>query len=165
MKILIILILFLFFTTSTKKNEVAGSYHDYFGSSIQLNSNHTYNYHWSLCMNHSWIQGQWEMSDDTILLNPILVFDTIYYFDSLQYKYSDSLVLSLDSIPEHITPNKNEGVAILSGGQNLYGSPRKLFYKDGKLFNIDKEGKVQRGKRKGFINGHKKYPTYYLRDN
>ncbi len=159
------LLLFLILIVISDKSNVEGKYHDSFGSYIELNENHTYYYSWHLCMDQSWIKGAWKLNMDTIILQPILIYDTVYYYDSLLGVNSDSLTLSLDTIPNSFFQSNDKSVNILSGGQNLYGSPRKFYYKKGKLFNIDKKGRVQNKKRKGFIDGRKKYPPYYIRIN
>jgi len=162
MKILYLISLILILFSTKQKNNPVGEYENYFGSEININKDSTYNYSWHFDLSYSWIDGKWEMHGDTILLNPILVYDTLSFYDSLSSCTTDSLFLSRDRKPNRITMKKFESDKSLSACQNCFSSPRKLFLKDEKLYDIDNKGKIRKAKRKGII-GNKKYQPYYFK--
>ena len=161
MKLLYLISLILILFSTKQKNNPIGEYENHFGSEININKDSTYNYSWHFDLSYSWIDGKWEIHGDTILLSPILVYDTLSFYDSLSSSVTDSLILSRDRKPSRITMKKIESDMSLSDCQNCFGSPRKLFFEDGKLYDINNKGEIRKAKRKGII-GNKKYPPYFF---
>jgi len=97
--------------------------------------------------------GKWEFSDDTIFLKQLIVFDTLYYNDTIGYlldqpvvKHGKIQVLSYDIIPEYFyryinTPS--EQLAALSVAELKM---KKLYYKKDRLYEFDESGKIRRKK-------------------
>ncbi len=156
MKTLVAIFLVLIFVNSPK--DIEGEYYDYFGSKLKLNSDSTFLYNWNFDLASSWSTGKWKISNDTIYFTIIPVFDTL----RVPLK-KDTLVLSMDQQPELITDKNSLIVHFLSaGGQNREKMSSKLFYKDNKLYEIGKRGKLITEKRKQFWTD-KKHETWFVK--
>jgi hypothetical protein len=90
-------------------------------------------------------------------------------YDTISYKNDDNtsadkLILSMDEMPDRITPNQYASLGLSSGGQNIQGYPNKLFYKKGRLYEI-KNGQLNVKKQKGFWTNKKWYPWFFKSDD
>ncbi|HEV3252626.1 MAG TPA: hypothetical protein VGZ71_16820 [Puia sp.] len=137
---------------------VAGHYRNYFGGSVNIAPDSTFKYSWHFDLQGSWTKGRWRMTKDTVYFTMIPVYDTISHTIK-NGEIGDSLVLSVDEIPERITLNLN---ALYSGGQNIQPYPTKLLYRKNRLYEIDKLGKLNKKWRRGFWS-KKKWPPWFAR--
>ena len=153
----------------TAQNIKVGEYSNYFGSSLKLNSNFTFNYTWHFDLESSWTNGTWSISKDTIYLKTILVFDTLRFLNDQGYPLKDSLILSDNSNGQFkIVGSKTKAFMfseLSSGGQNRRTSPDKLFYKNKRLYGIDKNGKLIKKKNKDFWTNKYYNPWYFIRES
>lgn len=153
MKILIIVfVLIESFTASAQKN-VAGDYQDYFGNSIQLNLDSTFEYTWHFDMSVSWTKGVWIMKGDTVYFYMTPVYDTITQ-TSMNGNTLDTLILSIDETPDRVVKHDFDPAVLSSGGQNIMGYPKRLLFRKGRLYKIQK-GKLVFKKRRPFWSGRK----------
>jgi hypothetical protein len=167
MKYLILPAILLFSSTliaQHKENGLVGPYHDYFGSDIEINADSTFKYTWAFDLASSWSKGTWTVTNDTVYFKTIPIYDTLRYKDSAG-RLVDSLILSIQKKPKLLTDPVDAAMDLLSGGgQNRSPCPGRLFYADGKLFGINKDGQIITQQVRGFgIN--KKYDTWYFKAN
>lgn len=158
----IIVVLLAIVKTHAQQN-ITGHYHDYFGSKIEFKADSTFKYKWHVDLSVRWAEGRWVFKNDTIYLKVIPVYDTLRYRDTGSLTTTDSLVLSVDEEAEAITPEQYASAQLSSGRQNRSSLPEKLYYRNGKLFRIDRKGKIVRKKEHGFWS-KKKYPSNYVRE-
>ena len=151
-------ILFLATLLSTLA-QVTGSYSNSFGSRITLNADSTFKYKWNFDLASSWNTGKWQIMNDTIYLNPVIVYDTLKMNDK-KYILRDSLVLSMDEKSETITENEYLSYLLVSGGQSRIAVPTKLLYHQNELFDFTKESKLLKKKVRIFMNSKKVVPWY-----
>ena len=164
--ILTIILLLIEITDAFSQNVIVGKYHNSFSCSLTINSDSTYYYFYHFDLSSSWSAGKWRNSNDTIYFVNIPIYDTVYYVDTFNQniiKCEKKLLLSADNKPEVITSNEAIFLEIASLGQNRFPNPQKLYFKNGKLFEIKNNGQIVRKRIKGFYS-HKKYPTYYERE-
>jgi len=167
--IIILLVLAIQETLLQGQNNVSGTYRNYFGSKLILNSDFTYKYTYAFDLFSSWSIGKWTLRKDTILLTNVVVFDTITTHcisenvEKKFYNKKPELIISLDEKPEAIS-DLDAGLGTLcSGGQNKYPQPIKLFYENNKLYEIRANGKLKRKKIKGFMS-REKFDPYYFKE-
>jgi len=139
------------------QNKFAGYYEDYFGSSIKINGDSTFNYKWSFDIASSWSNGTWKVIDNTIYLTLVPVFDTLTYKDEKRNTIIDTLVPAMTEKPRKITAEDFRVEELCSGGQNKVKAPQKLCYRKGKLMGFTKREKLNRKRMRGF-GTFKKYP-------
>ncbi len=162
MKILsFIFFLFILFS-SDSEDKFTGEYKNYFGSKIIINSDSSYNYTWRFGLTYSWINGKWTKIGDTILLAPVLIYDSLSYYDTLRNENIDTLVLSRDKHSTSISIEKHNGDFAISDCQNCYGSPRRLLYRNNRLYDINRDGSISDKEKTGLIS-NEKFPTYYFK--
>lgn len=150
----------LFLATSVSSlAQVTGSYFNSFGSRITLNADSTFKYKWNIDLASSWNTGKWQIMNDTIYFNPVIVYDTLKIKDEKNF-LRDSLVLSLDEESESITKNEYVSYLLVSGGQSRHRVPEKLIYHQNKLFDFTKESKLLKKKVRGFMTSKKVVPWY-----
>ena len=77
-------------------------------------------------------------------------------------KHSDSLVLSSDPKASLIEKDELITKALSSGGQNRQKPPKKLFFKNGKLFRLTEKNKIENKKHKQW-SSNKKYKTFFYK--
>jgi hypothetical protein len=108
--IIIGLLLFINLAAHTQvvnKNTVAGKYH-YFGSSeVELLKDSTFHYFQRGHLAGSWTNGTWHIQNDTVLLKMVLVYDTIMRVDEKGIN-EDFLVLSEDNKVERLKPGPKD---------------------------------------------------------
>jgi hypothetical protein len=160
MRCFTVIFLICCFERATAQNKLAGSYRNPFGSNIQINPNNTFYYTWNFDMQGSWTRGTWTSVNDTVFFKMIPIYDTLQKTNN--NSSFDSLILSVDSVPERLIPGPASAVHYLSsGGQSIHPYPEKLFFKKERLYEV-KGGKLQRKKLKAFwIN--KKYNPWYFK--
>tara|TARA_B000000441_G_C21669352_1_gene306341 strand:+ start:170 stop:664 length:495 start_codon:yes stop_codon:yes gene_type:complete len=137
---------------------IVGNYRDYFGNELYLKPDSTFKHTWRFDLTSSWTSGKWFLNNDTLFLKKVLVYDTLV-LDETSPKL-DSLVLSPDEVSGIITILEYDLSEGSSGGQNRQPIPEKLYFKNEKLYSIDKDGKLITKNLKGFWTD-KKYPPFY----
>ena len=156
--------------SSVAQKNVLGHYKDYFGNNIELNADSTFKYTFHFDLSGSWTKGTWSLKNDTVYFQMIPTYDTISYKNK-DGTFADKLILSVDEKPERITvrqntnglPELNSDAGLVSGGQNFQGYPRKLFFKNGRLYKIDKGQIVVKKQNALWIN--KKFVPWYFKDS
>ncbi len=88
--------------------------------------------------------------------------DTLQIRNSENKVIRDSLVLSMDKNIDRIESNELILSLLSSGGQNKVKPPEKLYFKDEKLYLINKNGSLDTRKLKDFWTD-KKYKTYFIK--
>jgi len=157
---LLILLIFTFSLASSQ--DLEGKYKDYFGYSLELNSDSTFKFEWRFDLIYNWATGKWLTNDKVLTFNFLPVFDTL-----VRTGKSDSLVLSIDKVPNNTTKEQFLEYELISGGQDKDRFPTELKLKKGRLYHLDSNGKISRKRRSGiwpqkrWIFGNKKWPTYF----
>ncbi len=164
------------------QTNLVGHYQAYYGYSLAINEDSTFEYEWHFDLLSSWVRGKWRMNKDTINLIIIPVYDTLVYKNDSNLVIRD-LQLSDDELPDlfydHVTLNtvslydssgirfgafvKQHIAPFTSHRQDIEQFPTKLVNKRGKLFSII-QGKVNRKKVRG-IWLSKKRPPYFFKIN
>jgi hypothetical protein len=159
MKIKYFFILFTSICFSQTKH--LGIYQDAFGNKIELLENNKFRHTWQYDLAASWTIGKWKISNDTLRLEIVKVYDTLSVIDKKTKIYKDSLVIAEDEIPKRVNETQNVIKSLSSGGQNRV-LPNLLFLiRKNKLIIIKENGKLQTKKIRGFWK--KKYRTWYVR--
>lgn len=162
MKTLKIAVLLLLPFSLYGQNKISGIYNNYFFCSIQLNTNNTFRYSWHFDLSGGWAIGTWRTFEDTIFFNVEPVYDTIIY----NYKNGNSMIkldLSADTVSERLKYKQLMLRGLSSVVQDTRSIPKKLFYKNEKLYQI-KDGKLMRERRKStLLPKRRKYPTWYFK--
>lgn len=127
--IITLVIVFLYFKSAGQN--FTGKYQDYFGHSLEINNDSTFRLEWKFDLIKTWSIGKWKISHDTIYLEFIDVYDTLSRIDK-----PDSLVKSLDEIPNRINEDEYAGNLISSGGQKSDDITQKLLIKGKRLFLV-----------------------------
>jgi hypothetical protein len=157
MKILTI-ILFCFLAVKTEaQKKFFGRYHDFFASTIALNSDSTFKYEFHFDLESSWAKGTWTTNKDTIYFHVVPVFDTLKYLDANGI-YRESLRLSRDENAGQISIEETQ--LLYSGGQERHPCPKKLYFKHSKLYYITPEGKLVTQK---FSWGNKRLAPWFVK--
>ena len=157
MKIFLLLPLIVFTLPAIAQPGVAGHYQDHFGSEIKLNPDSSFHYLWRFDLQASWNRGSYTVHHDTLYLTIIPVYDTVQVNHGNQW--ADSLVLSAEGHPKRVS--LSERAAFCCVAQSSRPSPQVLYYRKGRLYEIDKQGKLIRKKRRGW--GKKKFVPWYFR--
>ena len=163
MKILIIAILLSISFSLFAQKIMAGRYRDYFGSRIELNVDSTFKYTWNFDLSASWTKGTWTLVGDTVYFQMIPTYDTLSQTNA-NGSTSDTLILSADEISERFTQTQFVATLLSSGGQNRRNYPDKLFFRKGRLYEIQ-NGKLVTKKQKGFLTTQKWDPWFFKSDN
>jgi hypothetical protein len=151
---------------------ISGNYYNYFGSKLSLFPDSSYKYIYRFDLSSSWSTGKWKVLNDTIYLVNMPIYDTLIGVDTLwkskhfnlyATKKINELYLSSDENPERISLSESIMSSISGGGQNRVSYPAKLVNKRGKLFKLDKTGRIETKKVKGFAT-KKKFKTYYIKE-
>lgn len=157
------LLFFIYLFSSFKLNaqsKYIGHYHDFFGSFVDINTDSTFEYTYHFDLSGSWTKGKWSVNNDTLYFKMIPVYDTLNYIDSFTKSHIVKLVLSGDEKSNTITYDESAINGLSSDGQNYCSYPMELFYKDDKLFSIEKNGKLLKRKVKGFWSKEKFVPWF-----
>ncbi|REG91125.1 hypothetical protein [Flavobacterium aquicola] len=153
-------LIFCFSSICFSQNKHLGIYNDASGNKIELFENNKFRHTWQFDLSASWTTGKWSISNDTLKLEAVKVYDTLNVFDKKNNRYKDSLVLAEDEIPKRINETQNAIKSLSSGGQNRVLPNTLFFLKKNKLIIIKADGKLQTEKIKGFF-GNKTYNTWY----
>ncbi len=138
---------------------IAGKYCDYFDSHLSLNTDSTWDYSYHFDLTSSWSYGRWKINNDTVFLINTPIYDTVRYFDSIN-KTIDTLVLSIDKKSEQIILDTAIGYDMQSGGQNRVPVPKRLYYKNDRLYEISDNGQLKE-KKVYCPFRQKKFEPYY----
>lgn len=159
MKINYLIILFTSICFSQTKH--LGIYKDAFGNNIELLENNKFRHTWQFDLAASWTIGKWKISNDTLKLEVVKVYDTLSVIHKNTKISKDSLVIAEDEIPKRVNETQNAIKSLSSGGQNRV-LPNLLFLiRKDKLIIIKENGKLQTKKIKGYWR--KKYRTWYVK--
>jgi hypothetical protein len=139
MKVLTILLCCILVFETEAQNKFVGQYHDFFASTIALNSDSTFKYKFRFDLESSWTKGTWTVSKDTVYFHIIPVFDTIKYVDANGVS-QQSLRLSRDENAGQVTIEKTQ--FLFSGGQETHPCPKKLYFRRNRLYSIMPDGKL-----------------------
>ncbi len=150
--IAILICCFISFDISAQGSTI--EYNDYFGHKLILHQDSSFRFTWNFDLAASWSIGNWRISNDTIYLKVINVYDT------LLQPNGDTLVLSMDEKPNRIDGQQFAISTLSGGGQNRVDVPSKLCYKGRRLFLMTKDGTLVRKKVYG-MSRQKKYPPWY----
>ena len=148
------------------QNNQSGTYHNYFGSTLTINPNGSYEYSYKFDLATSWSSGKWFNIKDTIYLINVPIYDTVYYEQESPLgiiKCEKKILLSADNKPEIITAEEAVFIGISSLGQNRFPHPQKFYLKVGKLYEVNDKGHLKRKRLRGFYT-KKKYPAYYVKE-
>ncbi|UFH32390.1 hypothetical protein LNP04_01400 [Chryseobacterium sp. C-71] len=147
MKTLYFLIIILSVQYFNAQEKIFGEYKNEFGEKLILNSDHTLEYYWNFDLASSWNIGTWKIEGGKYIylkLNEIK--------DTLKSENKVEMVLSSDKISNEIT-NNEYALNVISGGiQSRNLPPKKLLFKDNKLFTFSKTGKIQNKKIKSLMS-------------
>lgn len=147
MKTFYFLIIILSVQYFNAQEKIFGEYKNEFGEKVILNSDHTFEYFWNFDLASSWNIGTWKIEGGKYIylkLNEIK--------DTLKSENKVEIVLSSDKISNEINNNEYALNVISGGGQSRNLPPKKLFFKDDKLFTFSKIGKIQNKKIKSLMN-------------
>ena len=127
-------------------------------SRIKFNADLTYEYDINGHMYSIWSKGNWIIKKDTVYLQPVLIYDTLRIVGK-----KDSLILSSAKKPNLIlAKNLNEIYRPESSGEQTGNIFKKLFYKKGKLFEIDPNGKLKiKKERKLYYRSEEYYNPWF----
>jgi hypothetical protein len=158
MKIIISILFVIAFLTFQSENFV-GEYYNNFGQALKINQDSTFICKWNFHMSGSWTKGKWKTNNDTVYFTITPIFDTLRFSGK-----KDTLILSINENPELIT-EKNASISqmLSTYTQNNREMDSKLFYKNGKLFSIDKNGKLITKKQK-FMSQKKHNPWFIKKE-
>ncbi len=162
MKIHFVLLILLSFFSSEKRKDFTGSYKNYFGGEVRLNPDSTFKYTWRFGLSSSWSNGTWSNRNDTIYFKMTPIYDTLRRKNVVGIEIQDSLVLSSDETSEIIDYDEYLSSVLISGGQNRFQNPERLYFKKNRLLMISKEGNVLKAK-KAIVGRKKKYRTWHFR--
>jgi inorganic pyrophosphatase/exopolyphosphatase len=131
-----------------------------FGEKLEFMNDSSFKHTWHFDLASSWTNGKWRISNDTLYLYPILISDTLNIRNSEKKIIKDSIVISDDEISERIESDEYVMSLISGGGQNRRFPPSELFLKNGKLFRVLDNKKLDKGKQTAILT-RKKYKTYF----
>ncbi|ETZ21824.1 hypothetical protein [Pedobacter sp. V48] len=151
-KVLMLIGVAIYPLRSLSQNELSGCYRVY-ANTIHINPDSTFRYIWRFDLIHEWATGRWSVENDTIYFKMIPVYDTLIYSDENGIKVT-KVVLSDDEKQEIIAfplskyPfNPNESMDHQGG----YYYPKKLLFRNNKLYEINTKGKLIKKKYRGFM--------------
>jgi hypothetical protein len=145
---------------SLSQKIIEGEYLNSFGEKLEFLKDSSFRYAWHFDLSSSWTNGKWRISNDTLYLYPILISDTLNIRNSEKKIIKHSIVLSANEISERIESDGYIMSSISGGGQNRRPPPSELFIKNGKLFRILDNNKLDKGKHTAILT-RKKYKTYF----
>jgi len=134
-----------------------GQYQDYFGHTLELKRDSTFRLDWRFDLAHTWATGRWGFSRETVSLKFIAVYDTLERSNK-----SDTLVLSSDERSNRVNEHDFAISLLASGGQRKDGITSKLLQRGSRLIQVDTDGKLLIGKRRGIWRTKKK-PTWFIK--
>ena len=134
----------------------SGVYVDHFGHTLKINKDNTFKIEWQFDLANNWSTGQWRISNDTIYLRFVKVYDTL-----VRENKPDSLVLSATEKSTSINEQQYAIRCISSINQRTDITDR-LYLRGKQLFLVDKNGRLEKGKKPGMMKGTK-YSTSYTR--
>ena len=169
-KVLFLLCLLSYFQAYPQ--DISAKYYNYFGCKLELLSDSSYSFSYHFDLSDSWSIGKWTISGDTLILTNTPIYDTLIAIDTIwtsqtpkiySIRAKEELVLSSDDKSGKISIIESLTNSISGGGQNRLMPPNKLIIKNGKLYQLDKKGRLDRKKVEGILS-KKKYKTYYIKE-
>ena len=152
MRISLVFFIFIFSLQVKAQNNYLGEWNDYWGGSLNIKSDSTFNFTWAFDLIVKWSNGVWFIKNDTIFFKVIPIYDT------LKYSAGYSLVLSEDKNSQVLVPNLT--VEFSSNSQDSSRMPTKLFFHRDRLYIIGNRGELIKKKVKGWVG---KWHLWYLR--
>jgi len=152
--------------------DISGRYYNYFGCKLELLNDSSYSFSYHFDLSGSWSIGKWTINRDTLLLTNTPIYDTLIVVDTIWTSQTpkiygirdkEELVLSSDDKSGRISIIEAATNSISGGGQNRLMPPKKLIIKKGKLYQLDKKGRLDRKKVERILS-KKKYKTYYIKE-
>jgi len=168
----ILFILSFLLSLQASPQVISGKYYNYSGCKLDLLTDSSYFFSYHFDLSSSWSIGKWTISKDTLLLKNIPIYDTLIVTDTtwtlpaakvFSVKRSEELVLSTDEKSGKISLTESIMNSISGGGQNRMLPPSKLIIKKGKLYQLNKNGRLDRKKVEDLFS-KKKYKTYYKKE-
>jgi len=141
------------------QNNLSGRYQNYFGSSIDIDSNGTFAYRFAFDLVAKWAVGSWSGAD-TIVLVSKPIYDMVPRANPINGIYYDSLVLSADTISSHIT--REELLHLPTYGQDVWLESKRFLLRKNRLYPLSRNNKVVTKKQRGFWT-MRKFPSYYFK--
>jgi hypothetical protein len=133
-----------------------GKYIDNFGHTLELNKDNTFTIDWRFDLSKTWSSGKWHISNDTIQLKFISIYDTL-----VRNNRPDSLVLSDNATPSKV--NETEfAIRCISSISQRADITNRLYLRRDRLYLVDKNGRLDKQKVPG-IMGRKNYSTSYTK--
>ncbi len=77
MKELLTIIIMTSAVSLNAQKGLTGLYKDYFGNTIKINTDSTFEHKWNFDMQSSWVIGIWSRKDDTVFFSMVPVYDTV----------------------------------------------------------------------------------------
>lgn len=161
MKPSFLLICIISWNTLSAQHIFPGHYENFDGCAVDFYPDSTFHFSWHFDLMGSWTKGRWSCDRDTIILTAIPIFDTVTYLTKTSGSV-DSLVLSLDTVPERKSPEPSN--VLYSGGQNKYPCPAKLLFRKNHLYYLNEEGQAEvKWERPFLLRRGKKYPNWFVK--
>jgi hypothetical protein len=141
------------------QNIAVREYQDFFGSGILLKQDGTFSYFFNFDLIHKWTIGSW-VGSDTLVLTSQPIYDTVVVINPITGMYSDSLLLSWDTISSSIS--KEELLHIPPYGQEPWDEPTSFLIRKNRLYILKPNGKPLTKRNHG-IWTKRKLPSYYFK--
>ena len=153
----ILSIIALVICLSSHGQKVVGQYQDYFGHTLILKPDSSFEFTWHLDLEGSWNKGKWSLYKDTLTLSTVLLYDTLRT-SLLIGQTHDSLVVSNDQKAEVITTLYPGYITTV--WQNRIPPPLKLYYYRNRLYRVLNSGSLDKTKKQEFWT-QKMYHTWF----
>lgn len=135
------------------QNQICGKYLNHLGQKLELrpDSSFLYEYRWGLACDE--VVGKWEIKNDTLYLNEVITYDTIYYKDTTElisgtliYFTKKKMIRSEDDKID-VFYNRTDLLNVPSIPRNKSFDIRKLYIKRNKLFKVRNIGEIKSTKK------------------
>ena len=142
------------------QRNLIGSYRG-FPESLELMKDSSFHYVYAYDLIYSWSNGLWYVIGDTLFLNNIPIYDTLYTPDSLNKDFE--LALSNDRESERINFSEYQSTINQLQGQNRHNPPNMLLIKRRRLYYLLPGVSLLNGKTLDPIS-QKKHQVYFKRE-
>lgn len=133
-----------------QNKDIIGSYRNYNGCWLSFNADSTFNHKYRFSILGTYASGTWTIINDTIYLKPIPKEKRLITPNG------EYLTLSVSPDKKSIIETREPLTFPFESDSYV---PHKLYFKKGKLYEIDENGKIITRKIRGYKN--KKLPSYY----